>query len=346
MVEATTVAKGRVVIVCLVACAFVQIVPAAHAAVPDWVRPALRYLDNNGHFNRDYFRPNRPMARTRFARLMTSVFGEGYSGSEGYVTAGEVARALVTVVGERDVAVSLSRSTSPDGWDPGMSRRGAFEVVARELGLRHDRVGDEDSFEAWSGEPLRQADIIYAVWKAEVSPDTWASESLMGFSLADYDPARRAVVKFAFSLLGSPYVWAGEWPTRTPEDYPYGAQSAGGFDCSGFVWYVMKKATSTYKPVDRPYAGWRLDERSSADMARATTTRLTFRQLQPGDLVFFSADGSDAKAGSVYHVAIYLGNRWVVHSSGSRAGASLAFIGKGSWWRSQVAWGRRLIPAA
>jgi cell wall-associated NlpC family hydrolase len=284
------------------------------------------------------------MRRAAFKALMTSVFGGGYRRDEGDVTAGEVAKALVTKLGERDVAVSVSASTSPDGWDPGMTRRSGFEVVARELGLRHDRVGSEEGFEASSRMPLRQADVIYAVWKAKVDPDTWAADSLTGFSLDSYDPARRAVIKYAFSLLGTPYVWAGEWTKPTPAGYPYGTQSVGGLDCSGFVWYVMKKATDNYNPIDRPYAGWRLPERSSAEMARATNKRLPYRALEPADLVFFSSAGKEATAGSVYHVAIYLGKGWVVHSSGSRAGASLAFIGRGSWWRDQVAWGRRIVP--
>jgi cell wall-associated NlpC family hydrolase len=320
--------------------------PVANAAVPSWVRPALRYMVNHDHIVRDNFKPNRKMRRAAFKALMTSVFGGGYRRTSGYVTAGEVAKALVKRLGERDVAVSISDETSPDGWDPGMSRRGGFEVVARELGLRHDRSTSEETYEASSRMPLRQADVIYAVWKAKTDPDTWASDSLLGFSLASYDANRRSVVKYAFSLLGAPYVWAGEWPNRTPDGYPYGAQTAGGFDCSGFVWYVLKKSTTGYKPINRPYAGWKLPERSSADMARATPKRIRFRYLKPADVVFFSANGRDAKPSSVYHAAIYLGKGWVVHSSGSRAGASLAFIGEGSWWRDQVAWGRRVVPAA
>jgi len=343
LVESMTVAKGRALIVCLAACVFVQMAPAAHAAVPSWVRPALRYLVNHGHIERDRFKPNRPMKRADFKRLMASVFGGGYTRTKGDVRASEVARALVTKSGHRKVARTIGDSTSPDGWDPGMSRRGAFEVVARELGLRRDRVGTEESYEASSQMPLRQADVIYAVWKAKTDPDTWAAEALLRFSLGSYSATKRAVISYAFSLLGTPYVWAGEWPSPTPAGYPYGAQAAGGFDCSGFVWYVLKKATDGYQPKNRPYAGWKLAERSSADMARATKDRLTFKELRPADLVFFAPNGRSSKASSVYHVGIYLGKGWVVHSSGSRAGASLAFIGKGSWWRSQVAWGRRVV---
>jgi murein DD-endopeptidase len=312
--------------------------------VPSWVRPALRYMVDHGHIQRDSFKPNRKMRRAAFKRLMTSVFGGGYRRSTGYVTAGEVAKALVNRLGKRRVAVSIADSTSPDGWDPGMSRRGAFEVVARELGLRYNRTGAEEAYEASSGMPLRQADVVYAVWKARTAPRTWAADSLLGFELSNYDPNRRAVVRYAFSQLGVPYVWAGEWPTRTPDGYPYGAQTAGGFDCSGFIWYVIKKATTGYQPISRPYSGWKLAERSSADMARATAKRIRYRYLKPGDILFFSGDGTDAKPSSVYHTGIYLGKGWMVDSRGSSAGPSLAFVGKGSWWRDQFAWGRRVVP--
>jgi cell wall-associated NlpC family hydrolase len=343
-VEDSYVAKGRLLIVCLVACAFVQMAPAAHAAVPSWVRPALRYMVDHDHITRESFKPNRRMRRAAFKGLMSSVFGGGYRRSGGYVTAAEVAKALVNRLGKRKVAVSIADSTSPDGWDPGMSRRGGFEVVARELGLRYNRSGADESYEASSRMPLRQADVVYAVWKAKTGPRTWAADSLLGFKLDNYDAKRRAVVSYAFSLLGAPYVWAGEWATRTPDGYPYGAQTAGGFDCSGFVWYVVKKATTGYQPVGRPYAGWRLAERSSADMARATDRKIRYRYLKPGDILFFSRDGKDAKPSSVYHTGIYLGKGWMVDSKGSSAGPSLAFIGNGSWWRGQFAWGRRVVP--
>ncbi|MQB01005.1 MAG: hypothetical protein GEU78_12045 [Actinobacteria bacterium] len=339
-------AKGRLLIVFLVACAFVQMAPAARAAVPSWVRPALRYMVKHDHIQRESFKPNRKMKRAAFKRLMRSVFGGGYRRYRGYVTAGEVARALVNRLGKRKVAVSIADSTSPDGWDPGMSRRGAFEVVARELGLRYNRTGAEEAYEASSGMPLRQADVVYAVWRAKTGPRTWAADALLGFELSNYDANRRAVVRYAFSQLGVPYVWAGEWPTRTPDGYPYGAQAAGGFDCSGFVWYVIKKATTGYQPIGRPYSGWKLAERSSADMARATAKRIGYRYLKPGDILFFSGEGKDAKPSSVYHTGIYLGKGWMVDSKGSSAGPSLAFIGKGSWWRPQFAWGRRVIPVA
>jgi cell wall-associated NlpC family hydrolase len=119
----------------------------------------------------------------------------------------------------------------------------------------------------------------------------------------------------------------------------------GGFDCSGFSWYVLRAKTSSWTPVDRPYKGWKLDERSSYDMAGGIPRRqrISYRHLEPGDLVFFAATGKDAKASDVYHAGIYVSDGWMVHSSGGRAGISLGDIGPDSWWHDQLAWGRRVI---
>jgi cell wall-associated NlpC family hydrolase len=322
----------------------VTVVPAgpARAAVPDWVRPALRYLVDHGYLNRDSFHANDTMARRAFRRLMNRTFGGGYTRHRGKVTAAEVSRALVTKLGRGAIARQLARAESPDGWDPGVGRRFGYEVTGRELGLRHDRPTSQESWEASAGQPMRQADVVWAVWQAKTSPDVWAADLLRYFRLSDYGPTRRKVVRFALSLVGTPYVWGGEWPTKTPSGYPYGAQAHGGFDCSGFAWYVLRRKTSSWSP-NRSYRGWNLAERSSSDMARATRKRLRFRSFKPGDLVFFASGGRDAGAGAVYHLGIYLGRGWMIHSSGSRAGISLADIGRGSWWHDQIAWGRRVI---
>jgi cell wall-associated NlpC family hydrolase len=58
--------------------------------------------------------------------------------------------------------------------------------------------------------------------------------------------------------------------------------------------------------------------------------------------VFFAPDGNKSSPSSVYHVGIYLGNGWMIDSSGSKDGVTLDFIGSGSWYRDQLAFGRRL----
>jgi cell wall-associated NlpC family hydrolase len=190
---------------------------------------------------------------------------------------------------------------------------------------------------------MLQADIIWAVWRARTAPSTWGADVLSNFSLQNFNAPRRRVVRFAFSLVGTSYIWGGEWPSRTPPGDPYGAQPAGGFDCSGFRWYVLRRKQSNWSP-NRPYRGWPLAQRSSADMARAAPRRIPLRNLRPGDIMFFSPNGRRARPRSIYHAGLYLGRGWMIHSSGSRAGISLASVRPGTFWRGQFAWGRRVIP--
>ncbi|MGH2755304.1 MAG: C40 family peptidase [Actinomycetota bacterium] len=315
------------------------------AGVPDWAKPAVRYLIAGDMLGKERIRPNQAVTRAEFTMMMKKAFGGGYSKSRGNVTAGEVSAALVRKLGRKPLARRLAHAKSPNGWDPDLGGRFGTEVVARELGLRHDRPTSEERKEAASDDPMSLADVAWALWKAKTAPNTYAADALADFSLANYQGVRRDVVAFALSLAGSPYVWAGEWPQRTPDGYPYGAQPSGGFDCSGFIWYVLQKKSAAYSPRGRTYAGWSLPQRSSADMAAAVRPkkRLRYREFKPGDIVLFAPGGRDSKASSVYHAGLYMGRGWIVHSSGSRAGVSLAEIGPGSWWHSQIFAGRRII---
>lgn len=318
---------------------------AARAPVPDWVKPAVRYLVDQGYLERGSFHPNWAMKRADFKALMKTAFGGGYRRERGKVTAGEVAAALVRRLGRGPIAKSLNAVTSPDGWDPGVGGRFGTEVVARELGLRRDRPATEEALEASAGDAMTQADVVWAVWRAKTSPSIYGADALDHFRLRNYDDTRREIVKFALSLVGAAYVWGGDWPTATPAGFPYGSQPAGGFDCSGFIWYVLKQKSTGYDPLNRPYEGWSIPERASYDMAAIPERkRLGFEELKPADLVFFAPQGADSKASSVYHAGIYLGNGWMIHSSNGRAGISLGEIGPGSYWNEQLAWGRRIVP--
>ena len=317
---------------------------AAKAKIPEWIKPAVTYLDAAGYLDKKTFRANKPMIRADFTKLMRKAFGPGYyKRTAGNVRAGEVGHALVKALGRKDVAATLKGAASPDGWSPVLGRHFGSEIVARELGLRRDRPTTEDSFEASSSEAMRQADIVYAVHRAKTAPSLYSADVLRNFQLPNYGDTRRKVMQYAMSLVGTPYVWAGEWPERTPSGYPYGAQVHGGFDCSGFVWYVLQAKTSAYKPMGRPYKGWSIPQRSSYDMAAGTKDRLGYKKLRAGDIVFFAPGGKKAKARDVYHAGIYMGRGWMIHSSGSRAGVSITTIAPGSWWHSQIAWGRRVI---
>lgn len=83
------------------------------------------------------------------------------------------------------------------------------------------------------------------------------------------------------SLLGTPYLWGGS--------------TKDGMDCSGFVQYVYRKALGIELP------------RTTYEQQNVGTT-VDFKDLQMGDLLFFN-DGS-----STYHVGMYLGDGFYIHS--------------------------------
>ena len=108
----------------------------------------------------------------------------------------------------------------------------------------------------------------------------------------------QAIVAEAQKYLGTPYV--------------YGGASPSGFDCSGFVYYVLK--TLGYSPNRTPEAQY------------SHGTYVSKESLQPGDLVFFSGNGS-----TITHVGIYAGNGQFIHAPNSRSTVSYASLTSGYW---------------
>ncbi len=108
------------------------------------------------------------------------------------------------------------------------------------------------------------------------------------------------IVAEAKKYLGTPYI--------------YGGASPSGFDCSGFVYYVLKQFSfSPYRtPADQYKQGTYVDKAS----------------LQPGDIVFFAGTGS---SNAISHVGIYVGNGQMIHSPNSRSTVSYADITSGYW---------------
>ena len=320
--------------------ALMAIPSPARADTPSWARPAVRYLKSHDYV-RNSFAPGRTVSRRTFKRIMSRAFGGGYSRRAGKVRAAEVAGALVKALGQAPAATHLTKVRARGGWNPGISRREAFQVVAKEMGLRHDSsVETED---AGGGERIQGAELAWAVYRAKTAANTWGADALMDFELGRLNRRQKKVVRFAFDQFDEPYVWAGEWESRTPAGYPYGAQAQGGFDCSGFTWYVLRKDSSGWHPKNRSYGGWTLADRSSSYMGRNARPRLGYRELRPGDVMLFGNGGRKAGASAIYHAGVFLGRGWMVDSSGSQGGVSLSEVGKGSWYRSDFAWGRRVI---
>ena len=200
------------------------------------------------------------------------------------------------------------------------------EVLAAELGLRHNLPADDDALERGPGQPARVADLVGMAARTMgllAHPEKLERVAALRAPAvrAPADPVRRAELQRALRQVGQPYVWGGEWPTPAS---PVDPQAAGGFDCSGLAWFVLRDTG-----------------RATADEMAWTRAwpRVSPRYLRPGDLVFFGPRGRRSRPGTVTHMALYLGGGLMVQSSGSRAGVSVTPMA--AYWPRGLVWGRR-----
>lgn len=113
------------------------------------------------------------------------------------------------------------------------------------------------------------------------------------------------------SVSGSQILAEAQKYLGTP--YVYGGASPSGFDCSGFVYYVLKQVgLSPYRtPADQYKQGTAVDKGN----------------LQVGDIVFFA----NTYASGISHVGIYAGNGQFIHSPNSRSTVSYSDLTTGYW---------------
>jgi len=220
------------------------------------------------------------------------------------------------------------------GWKPRPPKYFAFEIAARYLGLRYNHPARGDGLELAPNDVVRRAEAAFTVYQLLRMP-SWRVSSLRTFNNVTFPPLstrQRQILKFAFRWVGYPHIYGGEYPTV---DSPYGRQAHGGFDCSGFDWWIMKITYGYPIPVS---------QRSAAQMAAGAKPRISRGSLRACDLIFFGPNGASSPASSSYHAALYIGNGWFIHSTGSSAGVSLASTRWTGWaWNTDLMWGRRLL---
>ncbi|MCL8207798.1 MAG: LysM peptidoglycan-binding domain-containing protein [Actinomycetia bacterium] len=125
----------------------------------------------------------------------------------------------------------------------------------------------------------------------------------------------QAVTRLALEEIGAPYAWGGSTPS--------------GFDCSGLVQWVFAQYG-----VDLPRTSW-----AQFDVG----TPVSWNNLEPGDLVFFSTYAPGAS-----HVGIYVGAdgpyaRAFVAADNPATGVILNNL-DGAYWRARFVGARRVAP--
>lgn len=258
------------------------------------------------------------------------------------VLAYQAEAAIIRWLKERYSASSwtLLRSLRPsiwqpnDGWKTGAPAYLPYIVAARQLQLRFNHSSAGDGHEVTPKEAIDRAEVAYMFWRAYAVSGEWMLYGLADYKSIAFPPLsarQRQIASFALKFIGYPYIWGGEYPTK---DSPYGTQKAGGFDCSGFVFYVMKMHFGY--PIT-------VNERGAHDMAARAKPRITRSKLQCGDLIFFGPKGPSSTVESIYHAGLYLGNGWFIHSTGSTDGVTLSSLDTSSYYATNFAWGRRVL---
>jgi cell wall-associated NlpC family hydrolase len=247
------------------------------------------------------------------------------------VTVATFDRMLVEELDLASVAAHVQQTAGTVGLDP-PSYFGT-EVVARFLELDYEHPVGAQRLDLFPDQPITRAAAAWSLARV-IDVTAWdvsdAREALTAFELPQMTAPQRQALRIAVSRIGYPYVWGG-----TTDNTADGLEH-GGFDCSGFAWRV-------YKVSGLPW-GKQIRGRTAAEQAGEIprSGRLSIDQLAPGDLLFFGSAHFNSKAteSNIIHEGIYLGNNWVIHSSGQ--GVYVLPL-TGSWLGSSFAWGRRVI---
>lgn len=123
-----------------------------------------------------------------------------------------------------------------------------------------------------------ERDKVIRTW-----PDVWSYEGSRFKAIPTAEKSvQERIVDTTIQYLGYPYAWAGAHPST-------------GFDCSGYIKWVVQQATG--KTL---YHG--------ATQQAAAMTRIPASQAVPGDFWFRGSPGSYG------HVGVYMGNNRIAHS--------------------------------
>lgn len=129
------------------------------------------------------------------------------------------------------------------------------------------------------------------VWLNNKSSDKAAVSITSKKGEQDISPLRKEIVSYAKQFEGNPYVMGGTSLTK-------------GTDCSGFTQSVFRD-----NGIKIP--------RTSKEQAKKGKS-IPLDEIKPGDLIFYT------KNGQINHVALYIGNKKVIHASNPKSGIKIS----------------------
>lgn len=156
-----------------------------------------------------------------------------------------------------------------------------LETVVSNMGLTTDQMERyEILLLTYGNKPYLFGDDIYSV----VDPGEYTDYDIPPELLTDTEFAN--MIQCAERYLGLPYVWGGSSPST-------------GFDCSGFVSYVINHSGN----------GWNVGRKTANGLLNGCS-RVSSAEVKPGDLVFFK---NTYNVNGASHVGIYVGNGMMLH---------------------------------
>ncbi|WP_304340506.1 NlpC/P60 family protein [Metaclostridioides mangenotii] len=185
------------------------------------------------------------------------------------------------IVDEYNAGVDSTQSTVPELQNKGTEENGSPQVN----GTESNGTTEENVTESSESDTNTNSENNESANSGSNSSEEESNDSSSDVP-ASSSSSVQSVLNLAYSKQGLPYVWGAEGPNS--------------FDCSGFTKYVFNNSAGVSIP------------RTSKEQAKFGQT-VSKSNLQPGDMVFFTTDGS----GQVSHVGIYVGGGSMIHAPSS-----------------------------
>ncbi len=188
----------------------------------------------------------------------------------------------------------VERRTRTVEYDDGTTGEEEYDYYILNVYLKNNNLGEVILRQGMSDSDRQRYELLNTTYGNR--PDLFADDIYASSTgeYEDYDIPGEALTDTAFAnmiheaenYLGMAYVWGGSSPST-------------GFDCSGFVSYVINNCGN----------GWNVG-RCTANGLLSNCTRVTKSEAKPGDLIFFQGTYDTPGAS---HCGIYVGDGMMLH---------------------------------